>query len=265
MSDRVQITPAQREQYREEGWFVLESAIPADLLELLRGECQRFLDKIHARMDADGTDVIGISHRHRRYFVSNCFRDQPALRRFLFSDLMAQVCRAALGDTAYLFWEQYVVKGAQQGMGFSWHQDSGYVGYPEHRPYLTCWCALDDMTEANGTVRVLPFSRSGIRTWVQHVREAGSNDMVGYFGADPGIAVECPAGSLVAFTSVNFHASGANTTGRMRRAYLAQYSAEPILSRDGSKLWGNAEPFLRDGRSAVGEPPPAPSPPTTRG
>ena len=128
-------------------------------------------------------------------------------------------------------------------MKFGWHQDSGYVAYPEHRPYLTCWCALDDMDEANGTVRVLPFSRVGIRTWVQHVREAGSNDMVGYFGSYPGVIVECPAGSIVAFTSVSFHASGANTTGRMRRAYLAQYSAEPILSRDWTKLWGNAEPF----------------------
>ena len=40
MTDRVEITEAQRQQYREEGWFVLERAIPADLLELLRGQCQ---------------------------------------------------------------------------------------------------------------------------------------------------------------------------------------------------------------------------------
>ena len=53
-------------------------------------------------MDAEGTDVIGISHRNSRYFASNCLGDQPQLRRFLFSDLMADVCRATLGDTAYL-------------------------------------------------------------------------------------------------------------------------------------------------------------------
>ena len=73
----------------------------------------------------------------------------------------AEVCRATLGDTAYLFWEQYVVKGAEAGMKFSWHQDSGYVGYPDHKPYLTCWCALDDMSEENGTVYVMPFSQNG--------------------------------------------------------------------------------------------------------
>ena len=164
---------------------------------------------------------------------------------------MAEVCQATLGDTAYLFWEQYVVKGAEEGMKFSWHQDSGYVGYPDHRPYLTCWCALDDMTIENGTVHILPFSHSGIRSWVQHIREEGSNDLVGYFGKDKGVAAIVPAGSIVAFTSINFHSSGNNTTQKPRRAYLAQYSAEPILSRDGSRLWGNAEPFVVDGVSSA--------------
>ena len=82
--------------------------------------------------------------------------------------------------------------------------------------------------------------------------EEGSNDKVGYFGSDPGITVEVPAGSIVAFTSLNFHSSGTNTTNRMRRVYLAQYSPEPIRSADGSKLWGNAEPLLLNGVLSAG-------------
>ena len=252
----VRITQDQRDQFVEDGYIIIEDVIPAHFLTLLRDECQAFIDTVDAEMDAKGVDVIGINHRSKRYFVSNCFRDRPVLREFLFSDLMADVCRATLGDTAYLFWEQYVVKGAEQGMKFGWHQDSGYVGYPDHKPYLTCWCALDDMSEENGTVRVMPFSRVGIRSWVKHFDEPGTNDRIGYFGSDPGVPVIAPAGSIAAFTSVNFHCSGPNTTSRMRRAYLAQYSAEPLLSRHGDALWGNAEPLLIDGQSAVGQPPP---------
>lgn len=248
------VTPAQRQQYIDEGYFILEQVIPSHHLDLLRGECQTAIDRLNARMDAQGVDVMGINHRNKRYFVSNCFKEQPVLRDFLFSDLMADICRAALGDDAYLFWEQYVVKGAETGMKFSWHQDSGYVGYPNHKPYLTCWCALDDMSEANGTVHLLPYSRSGIRTWVLHVQEAGTNDKVGYFGSDPGLVAEVPAGSIVAFSSVVFHSSGTNTSKNMRRVYLAQYSREPIMSADGTKPWGNAEPFLRNGRSVAGAP-----------
>ena len=252
------INNAQKALFKEEGYFILENAIPTHHLELLRSESQAFIDKADAQMDAEDTDSLGLNHRNSRYFVSNCFREQPRLREFLFSDLMAEICRATLGDDVYLFWEQYVIKGAEAGMKFSWHQDSGYIGYPDHNPYLTCWCALDDMSEENGTVHLLPFSRSGIRSWVQHLHEEGSNDKIAYFGDDPGIAVIAPAGSIAVFTRYNFPSSGTNTTDRMRRVYLAQYSCEPLTSADGSKLWGNAEPFLLGGESAVGQPPPEP-------
>ena len=250
------ISDIQIEQFREEGYMILENVIPEAHLRMLRDQCQNFIDEMDARMDREGSDVIGLNHRGSRYFMAHCFRKEPKLRDFLFSGLMAEVCRATLGETAYMFWDSYVVKAAETGMKFSWHQDSGYIGYPEHKPYLTCWCALDDMTEENGTVNVMPFSRIGIRTWVKHIKEAASNDKVGYFGNDPGIPVIVPAGSIAAFTSLNFHRSGENRTSRMRRTYLAQYSAEPLVTPDGATLFGNAEPFLRNGKNAVGEPPP---------
>ena len=163
MKDRLEVSETQREQFRKEGYFILERVLPDHFLELLRGECQHFIDAKDAEMSAQGDEQQGITQKGKRYFIANCFRQQPRLRRFLFSELMADVCRATLGDMAYLFWEQYVVKGAG-GTSFSWHQDSGYVGDPDHKPYLTCWCALDDMNEANGTVHLMPFSHVGIRT-----------------------------------------------------------------------------------------------------
>jgi hypothetical protein len=51
---------------------------------------------------------------------------------------------------------------------------------------------------------------------------------------------------------MTFHCSGANRTHAMRRVFLAQYSAEPILRNDGS-VWANAVPVLRDAQR-VGEP-----------
>lgn len=250
------VTEAQKKQFVDEGYFILESVIPEHHLELLREKCQVFIDEKNAQMEAAGANTQGINHKGTRYFISNCFRKEPKLRDFLMSELMAEVCQATLGDEAYLFWEQYVVKGAETGMKFSWHQDSGYVGYPDHKPYLTCWCPLDDVSEKNGTVYLLPYSRSGIRSWVQHIVDEESNDKVGYFGSDPGIAVKVPEGSIVAFSSIVFHRSGTNTSDHMRRVYLAQYSCEPILTAEGDKLSGSAEPLLRNGKMVVGEPGP---------
>jgi len=242
------ITDAQKRQFQDEGYFVLMNVMKPSSLDLLRHECEEFIGRIDAEMNRKNTDVIGINHRDKRYFATNCFRSRTGLRDFLFSDTMAGICRATLGDTAYLFWEQYVVKGKEQGMKLGWHQDAGYVGYPDHGPYVTCWCALDDMSEENGTIRIIPFSRIGIRSWVQHIREAGSNDMIGYFGKERGVPIVIPAGSMAVFSSVSFHSSGMNRTNQLRRAYVAQYSAKPILTSDKSKLWGNAEPFLKDGK-----------------
>jgi ectoine hydroxylase-related dioxygenase (phytanoyl-CoA dioxygenase family) len=235
------ITPEHARSFHDEGFFVLENVVPSGDLEALRGECQRFIDERDGEMDRLGVDVLDLDHRGSRYFL-HAYGKSPAVGRFLFSDLMAQVARTALGDVVYLFNEQYVVKAAERGMKFSWHQDSGFVGYP-HRPYLTCWIALDDVSEANGTVYLLPYSRAGTREVVEHVRDEETNDMIGYFGDDPGDPVVVPAGSIACFSSTVFHRSGPNTTGSVRRIYVAQYSSDPILSEDGSRPRHLAEPL----------------------
>ena len=242
------VTEAQREQYRREGYFILESVIPEAVLEGLREECGRLLAERDAKMEAKGITTDGISHYRQRYFISNEWRTSAAISDFLFGDLMAEVGRAALGENVYLFNEQYVVKAAERGMKFAWHQDSGYIGH-YHRPYLSCWCALDDMTIENGTVYVLPYARAGMQPddLFDHRVEDGSNDKVGYHGDDPGVAALVPAGSVVVFSSRTFHRSGPNTTDRMRRVYLAQYSAEPIMNRDGDATWNQAIPLLLNG------------------
>ncbi len=237
---------AQREHFAEEGYALFDRVLPDDMLAMLREACDAFVAREDKRMDAAGVDTIGISHRGRRYFANECQRAQPALRRMLFSGLMAEVCRATLGADAYFFFDQFVVKGPEGGMAFSWHQDSGYVvgngGPVDHAPYLTCWCPLDDATVANGTVRVIPRShRAGI---VRHERRAGSNDLAAA-PAEEGIAIEAKAGSIVAFSSLLLHATGANRTDRPRRVYLAQYSPEVILDPGTRQLRRNAIPILR--------------------
>src|SRR5215207_207007 len=83
---------------------------------------------------------------------------------------------------------------------------------------------------------------------VEHVKDEETNDMVGYFGDDPGEPVVVAAGSIACVSSVCFHRSGANGTDQPRRVYLAQYSAEPIMTEDGSRVRHLAKPFLEGGK-----------------
>ncbi len=237
--------------YEKDGFAILPSVIDAEMLAMLQMECGYFIGYTDAWMENKELDVMGITHKGKRYFISNRYRKSPDMHRFLFGELMREITASFLGPDAYLFVEQWVVKGAEQGMKFAWHQDSGYVKFIDrenvHKPYLTCWCALDDMSAANGTISVLPHDVIGTRNNVlDHVSEKGTNDLVGYHGDEPGVEINVPKGSIVVFSSTSLHRSSANKTDRRRRAYLAQYSSEPIYSSSG-KLWSMAVPFVKDG------------------
>ena len=249
---------AQTEQFDADGYAVFKGALVGAPMELLRAECARFVAREDARMDAAGVDLLGLSQRGKRYFANECQREQPSLRTVLFSETMANVCRATLGPDAYFFFDQYVVKDGAGGAapvgdrdnGFGWHQDSGYMshngGPPDHEPYLTCWCPLDDATVENGTVRVIPGThRDGI----------AAHDRIGadltVMTQDAGVTIEAKAGDIVAFSSRLLHATGANSTNTARRVYLMQYSPEAILNPGSRHLRRNAIAFLRDGRQVT--------------
>jgi len=244
------LTDDHRQQFQEQGFFVLEKVIPTEHLEMMRQQGARLMAQLDEKSDREGRP------RTTKYFFSvwdepegaNPVKDEARARigEFVFSDLMAEVTQALLGDDVFLSFEQFVVKAAEKGGTFAWHQDSAYVPTP-HAPYLTCWCTLDDVSEENGTVYMLPYDRAGTRGLTPHAKIEGAFDLVGYRGDDPGVPVLCPAGSIAFFSSHVLHRSGPNTTPRQRRVYLPQYSSAPILKEDGTPFY-IAEPFLRDGR-----------------
>jgi ectoine hydroxylase-related dioxygenase (phytanoyl-CoA dioxygenase family) len=235
---RCVVRDEHRSQFTEQGCFVLHSVIDPQTLAMLRGEA----DLVVKEKDSSS----GNGHaRGKRYVSEHNWRERRSLRQFAFSEMFADICRATLGPDAVLFYEQFVIKSGDAGAGFSWHQDSGYIRR-EHQPYVTCWCTLDDVDESNGTVFMLPWSKSGIKTYVQHIRDASAGDMVGYFGPERGEPVIAKAGSIAVFSSFLFHRSGPNESGALRRVYMTQYAKEPIIGASG-KQSGTAEPFLKDG------------------
>ena len=157
----MRLTQEQIAAYHDRGFFILEGAMSSDQVAGLRAECDRYVETFEREMEAKGVKARSINHYKNRYFIPNRGHESPIISAFLFGELMADIARATLGDTAYLFNEQYVVKAPKVGSSFAWHQDSGYIGH-YHRPYLSCWCALDDVTEENGTIYVLPFDRAGM-------------------------------------------------------------------------------------------------------
>jgi ectoine hydroxylase-related dioxygenase (phytanoyl-CoA dioxygenase family) len=228
----MRISDEMRHQFHKRGYMVLERAIADGDLEALRAEGADVMVSIDAEIAAGRRDQHRLSVPGSRYFVSEVAMSRPRLRHFLFSDVMRQICQATLGDRAYFFLDQFVVKAADLGGKFSWHQDSGFIPF-DHRPDVTCWCAGRHRRGERHDLRAA--LRQGGHTRADPAcQDPVSNDLVGYDGEDTGDPVLAPAGTIAVFSSTTLHRSGPNRTNRMRRVYLAQYSAEPIVNPDGS-------------------------------
>lgn len=114
-------------------------------------------------------------------------------------------------------------------------------------PCAAVWCALDDMTAANGCLAVLPGSQlpapagmvrrdlgeaptqppaalHDVQQQPQQLQQQGSAQVV---------ALEVPAGTAVITSDTVLHCSGPNRSQHMRCAWMPQFSAAPLTWRAG--------------------------------
>lgn len=236
-----------------------------------------------------GEDDFVLYSANGKYFFFMHENVEPLINKIIFSKYMEQIVKgmatiqlvnlktklcvyeflAVLGDNVYYTHSEIVVKQGQDDKNnvkktaLAWHQDSGYIPY-QHIPYLSCWCALTDMTIYNGSISVLPIDRNPKADENHHIdwsdiprpsasvkfpcfhhrKDDNSADMVGYFGPDPGDKVICPAGSIVVFSSLTLHCSSSNTSNSFRSAYNVQYSPVPLMNEDQQSFRHDAKPFV---------------------
>ncbi len=226
--------------FRKAGYATFDNAVSSRVLADLRAACEALLAE---PVDDGGGARHKIGLGQARRFLAHRHEEFPDVEDFLLGGTIDDITRACLGQPAMLFNEQFVVKGAGKGASFAWHQDGAYVGYP-HAPYLTVWIALDDATEDNGCVYLLPRDLDENPGIDPHEWQDDSNELNGYSGDDPGLPMTCPAGTIVAFSSLTLHRSGANSTATPRRAYVCQYSIEPIRDPDTGALKRFAKPVV---------------------
>lgn len=245
----MKITNQQKENFLKEGFLIVPGFLTSDELEAVRDICDSSIQQVEEEMRNKNITEDRINVLGKKYFIKDVRKKYQEIKKIIFSEKTTEVCKATIGDTAYLHNEQFVVKMTDKSSSFAWHQDSGYSVYQggaaEHKPYLTCWVALDDMSEENGTISILPFSRSQSRDLIEHKWDTEANAMVGYKGPDEGDFVNVKAGSLVAFSSFLLHKSGANVTDRPRRSYFMAFTPELFTyADDPEKIYSSGEPLI---------------------
>ncbi|MGA7120995.1 MAG: phytanoyl-CoA dioxygenase family protein [Polyangiaceae bacterium] len=168
---------------------------------------------------AFGRGWEGPSPNYRK--IEKLERD-PLFRAWIENAFFERIVRAVVGEEAVLYRACLFNKGAQGGTELPWHQDGGSFWGLDRDPELQIWTALDDVPVESGCVEVLDGSHAaGLAT------PLGGNiprEIVDRAGADARrLALPALAGDVLLIHNYLWHRSGANFTGRPRRAFTVAY------------------------------------------
>ena len=173
-------------------------------------------------------------------FLFNLWREEPEFRRLVNDPRFAGWAAQVLGATAVRVLEDNALtKDAGSGGELRWHQDYAYwpLGQPNA---VTIWIALDDVTATNGAVRMAPGSQllgerlptvfgTGASYFAER-RPRAVRPITDPAGAGLDVEVlELAAGEATMHHALTWHASGANTTDRPRRAAVVRYVADGTI------------------------------------
>jgi phytanoyl-CoA dioxygenase PhyH len=187
--------PAIGSLLREVGWVVVESFMTSS-------EC----------------DALGSALMTRGWP-----RVSPELAKWIRDPRWGAVTLPYLGPDVRFIREQLLTKAPRSQEEVPWHQDSGYARVAGE--FLTCFLALDDVSVDNGCLWIV--SASHLDGLVPHVPD-GYLRTLAVPPDHPGQPVPLTRGSVVVFSSLALHRSGANHTGGTRPAWMVQFAGGDV-------------------------------------
>jgi phytanoyl-CoA hydroxylase len=237
------ITPEQIGQYFSNGYFLLENVFSREEMDALAVEIEQFQRRHEESLAAKG-GTEGISRAGEITFTAFLAENCEAIREFCTRPEFVAITTHLLGPDVDLYWNQSVFKGPEGKKQFPWHQDDGYTPVTPS-PYLTLWLALNDATEENGTISILPGSQmDGLAPHRQSEIGLICHELD---HPNQGVVVPVPAGSMAVFQSLTMHKSGVNRSQVIRKAYVIQYCQAGTRNAKTGELLPNKIPVARHG------------------
>ena len=230
---KFKLTPDEREQWNENGYFIRYDVFTKEENDLLTQVADDIaLGKIpfpdhrifqnalvrDGKVEASGIYAMHSIHQMNLYSPEFLARTRdPRL-----TDPVVDI----LGPDLLGLNSLYIWKPPKIGLGFPWHQDRWYT-QPQFKTETTVgtWTAIDPADVENGCLHVIPGShKTGI---LDHVELEGSQqqEFRQALGAkdEEGVAVELPPGGVIFFDNRILHSSTDNKTERFRRSNIAHY------------------------------------------
>jgi ectoine hydroxylase-related dioxygenase (phytanoyl-CoA dioxygenase family) len=237
--------------YERNGYIQLHDILSHAELEQVRTAVD---DALAMRLDARH-DMGLVAAHDSAVFVQkiNLWQVHPGVRHYVFNPMLAEIARRLMRARRVRLWHDHVlVKMPGDSKASEWHQDLPFWPMVESVA-LSCWMALDDVTEANGCLAFVPGSHRLGRLDPLWGKLKDPRDLVTVVPGATTAGIELKgvfqpmrAGSCTFHNGLTLHYAGPNTTDRPRRAMGVGYMA------DGTRFNGADHVVTRDLSLQVG-------------
>lgn len=227
----------QIERFWRQGFLVVEDAVAPAQLDALRGEIAAWVEESRGHTEPFGAPTL--DGRPRFDMGGEHTAERPALRRVNnpsdISDCFMDVVRNAptvdmvadlIGPDVKFHHCKINLKLSGSDTEVGYHQDFAYTPHTND-DVITALLMLDDVSEENGCLMVVPGSHKGpLYSIFEGERFSGfmAADEVARLKVDE-VAITGPAGSVCLMHTSLVHGSAANRSGRSRNIYICVYTA----------------------------------------
>jgi len=232
-----EISDAEHEFYKREGWLLLPGVLKAGAVGAVR---QDVLDVL-AALGKKAEDLHrGDDVSHKLLQTSQYLPTSP-LDHLVNSPRLDRLASALLGGAGSLYQPFTAVKSGGGGGEFHFHQDNNYTRFDNGMHGINIWFALVDMSPQNGCLCIEPRSHLDGTLASENV---GQGDHHRKVAADPDyhLPVRMRAGDAVAFSRLTVHGSGPNASGQPRIGYSVQFHRNDAMAS-----WDDQPPRLLAG------------------
>lgn len=223
------LTAHQVNFYEEEGYLLLERAVPESIIQNIRNEIERFkeeartMDESNERLDLEDSHSRS-DPRVRRIKLPHTL--STVMKDLLYSDHILGPARDLIGPDLRLHTTKLNMKSANYGAAIEWHQDFAF--YPHtNDDALAIGVVIDDIDSENGPLMVFPGShKHPIQNHHSDGVFVGAMDLktCGYDMKDA-VELKGPAGSISIHHARTVHGSALNTSSSDRRLLFYEMMA----------------------------------------
>jgi len=234
------LSDRQKALFDEQGYLLVENALGGEQLREMRQQFADWVEESRSHEEAYGETVDG---RARFDLEPGHRADKPALRRVNAPTDISAVYYRVMRDSAMtdcvaeligpnVKYHHSKINSKLPGTAteVKWHQDFPFTPH-SNDDLVTALLMIDEVTDENGPLQVLPGSHKGkiYDLWHDGVFTGAVDDQVTRRCLDNAIACTGSAGSLCLMHTRLLHGSAPNLSAQPRTLFIVVYSVEDAV------------------------------------